>query len=474
MFNSLRSRLWISYALVIAAVLALAAGALLVFLARDNPQTNLKLRSALEEIARPGALPLRQPEQLLAYIQQADQQYAVRLLVFGPSRELIADSRQEGAAPIEKIPALPANALRNYPVRNYVDANGQRWAYTFRALPGGYIILAAAPRQVLGEIIQSNFSRDIFASLARAGGFALVLSLLIALLFSRWVAAPLQKMAAAARAAADGERRQVTLEGPREVRALGQAFNEMTAQVHASSQSQRDFVANVSHELRTPLTSIQGFAQAILDGTAGTPEAKVQAAGVIQTEAGRMYRMVVDLLDLAKLDAGEEVINRRPVDLQALLQSVVQNFSPQSREAQINLQVELAPLPSMIADGDRLAQVFTNLLDNAIKYTPSGGRVIVRARQVDGWVEVGVQDSGTGMPADEIGRVFERFYQLDKSRPGGRQRGVGLGLAIASEIVHLHGGYMEVNSQPGLGSEFKVRLPVSLPDDTTMGVKRAA
>jgi two-component system sensor histidine kinase ResE len=242
----------------------------------------------------------------------------------------------------------------------------------------------------------------------------------------------------------------------------------MAARVTASQNSQRDFVANVSHELKTPLTSVQGFAQAIIDGTAKTEENQKQAAQVIYDEAGRMHRMVLDLLDLARLDAGTADFRRERLELGPVLQRVIEKFTPQSREAQVELVARVEPLPAMIGDGDRLVQVFTNLVDNALKHTPPGGRVTLHAAAVDQYAEIRVEDTGTGMPKEELSRIFERFYQLDKARQGGPRHGAGLGLAIAWEIVQAHDGTLTVSSQEGKGSRFTVRLPFVRPDDETL------
>jgi two-component system sensor histidine kinase ResE len=259
------------------------------------------------------------------------------------------------------------------------------------------------------------------------------------------------------------------------VRELVQAYNDMNARVLQSQMSQREFVANVSHELKTPITSVQGFSQAILDGTAGTPEAQKQAAQVIYDEAGRMHRMVLDLLDLARLDAGTLDLKCASVDLPALLREVAGKFAPQAHEAGVTIHVESQPaLPQVWGDGDRLAQVFTNLVDNALKHTPAGGSLTLRAGLSDstsdprnGQVDVEVIDTGEGISADALPHIFERFYQSDPSRPGGEKHGAGLGLAIVKEIVGAHGGKIGVRSRPGAGSTFTVSLPVNLLDKST-------
>ena len=256
--------------------------------------------------------------------------------------------------------------------------------------------------------------------------------------------------------------------GPHEVQELTQAFNEMNSRVQASQKSQREFVANVSHELKTPLTSVQGFAQAILDGTADTPESRQQATRVIYDEAGRMHRMVLDLLELARLDAGTLDLQRLPVDLPALLNNVAEKFTPQARAAQLSIRVETTALPTVTGDGDRLAQVFTNLVDNALKNTPAGGSVTLRAALTGSEVQVNVVDSGAGISPEALPHIFERFFQADPSRPGGEKHGTGLGLAIVREIVKAHGGKISVCSAPGTGSTFTVTLPLTAPDTSSV------
>jgi signal transduction histidine kinase len=236
----------------------------------------------------------------------------------------------------------------------------------------------------------------------------------------------------------------------------------MVTRVEGSQKSQREFVANVSHELKTPLTSVQGFAQAILDGTADTSESRTQAVQIIYNEAGRMHRMVLDLLDLARLDAGTADLKMSAVDVQALLQNIVIKFTPQAQKAGIRLDLDIpAALPAVLGDGDRLAQVFINLVDNALKFTPAGGRVILSAIPAGSEMELTVSDTGPGIPPEALPRLFDRFYQVDASRAGGEGHGAGLGLAIAKEIVEAHGGRISVRSELGHGTTFVIHLPLA-------------
>jgi signal transduction histidine kinase len=224
--------------------------------------------------------------------------------------------------------------------------------------------------------------------------------------------------------------------------------------------------------LKTPLTSIQGFAQAILDGAAQTPEALQQAASVIFNEAGRMHRLVMDLLVLARLEGGTADLQKAPVDLGLLLNNIIDKFKLQAEQANVRFNLQLGPLPTITGDGDRLSQVFTNLVDNAIKYSPAGGQVTIFAALAGADVLIQVRDSGTGISPEDQKRIFERFYQVDKSRRGGSGRGVGLGLAIAHQIVTAHHGRIWVDSAPGQGSTFSVSLPVMQGEEKPVSLWR--
>jgi signal transduction histidine kinase len=226
----------------------------------------------------------------------------------------------------------------------------------------------------------------------------------------------------------------------------------MSLRVQASQQSQRDFVANVSHDLKTPLTAIQGFAQAILDGTASAPADLQQAARIIHTESERMFRMVTDLLELARLDSGIAELTLVPLNLRPLLEQAVEHFSLQIERSRVNVVLNLPFLPNIMGDYDRLARLFANLLDNALKHTPSGESIHIQAHTNPDSIEVLFIDRGPGLPENARDRVFERFYQTDKSRSGAL-RGVGLGLSIAREIVLAHGGTIRAyNNAPAIPS----------------------
>jgi signal transduction histidine kinase len=460
MFASLRSRLYLTHSLISAAALTVVALVLLYFLV-TNPflYRQASARMSLSEAAlirRQTELSAMSLPELEAALSQVGGTFQTRLLIFNARRQLVADSMHGGASALD-LPLLPRLRLASA----VASADGQLWLYTLTRLRnGGWLMVAAPrPRVPLLSVVRDEF----FSPIIQAAVVSLALSLVLAFWVARWVAQPIQRLVTASHQLPDSTLPPLEEEGPTEVRELVGAFNSMTARVRASQKSQRDFVANVSHEMKTPLTSIQGFSQAIMDGTADTPEAQRQAAAIIYSEAGRMHRMVLDLLDLARLDAGTANLQFAPVDMASLLANTEEKFAFQARQAGVQIQVQAAGLPVVHGDGDRLAQVLTNLVDNAIQHSRPGGKVTLSAHPEGDWLVVEVSDTGAGIPPEALPHIFDRFYRGDPSRQGGHDHGAGLGLAIAREIVLAHHGTITARSAPGQGSIFSVHLPLANP-----------
>jgi two-component system, OmpR family, sensor kinase len=466
--GSLRTRLLLTYLLVIGLVLSLIGLSLAVFLI-NNSVAQRTLYQRMEAAGRLLAEREAQgffgasPQRLSAALERLGLPDG-RALIVEPDGAISLDSQPDAPPP---APEVLAGAISRAPKRGILEEFASGSLYVGFPVGENRTLMVLAPRPRLRAL--AILGDDLLRPLLQAGIVALVASIIFAWLIARWVAAPLQRMAGAARAVAAGDYRAPPVpRGPAEMESLAVAFGDMVRKVKASQQAQRDFVANVSHELRTPLTSIQGFAQAILDGTAGAAGDQAQAARVIFEESDRLHRLVEDLLDLARLDAGQIAFRREPVAMEALVRGVAERLSLRAAEKQIQVEVDIGRLPQVVGDGDRLAQVFTNLLDNALQYTPPGASVRVHARSEAGEIWVSVEDSGPGIPADELPRLFERFYQVDKARPKAGGRGVGLGLAISREIVQAHGGKLTAESAPGKGSRFTVRLPAAQPTDSTL------
>ncbi|MFD2170568.1 ATP-binding protein [Tumebacillus lipolyticus] len=269
---------------------------------------------------------------------------------------------------------------------------------------------------------------------------------------------------------------EFTLEGPsgRIVQAYsvpfrGQSSEERGAVVvlrdvteeENEDRARRDFVANVSHEIRTPLTTIKSYIEALEDGAIESPDHAKRFLSVIHGETERMTRMVSDLLQLSRLDSNREQLRIGPHVLRELVQNACYRFSMHLQGQDVSLSFEVPANLIVSVDADKLDQVFDNLISNAIKYTPDGGRVRVRAHRPSGkYVLVQVIDTGMGIPKQELPLIFDRFYRVDKARSRA-MGGTGLGLSIAKQIIELHGGQIQIDSEEGQGTTVSFTLPVA-------------
>jgi len=220
----------------------------------------------------------------------------------------------------------------------------------------------------------------------------------------------------------------------------------------------RDFVANVSHELRTPLTAIKGYAEALLDDP-DDADAREKFLDIIHRHATRMERLVKDLLRLARLDAGQETVEVVPCDVEGLLRGIANDFEPIAAQKQQTIETKVSPEAATLqTDGAKLHDIARNLVENAVNYTPDGGAIDVTASVIDGRFQLTVSDTGHGIAPDDLARVFERFYRVDKSRT--RPGGTGLGLSIVKHLVHVLDGEVTASNQSGGGALFTVTLPL--------------
>jgi two-component system phosphate regulon sensor histidine kinase PhoR len=219
----------------------------------------------------------------------------------------------------------------------------------------------------------------------------------------------------------------------------------------------RDFISNISHELRTPLASLKALADTLRDGALEDPPAAQRFLDRMEVEVDALTQMVQELLELSRIESGQVGFEMAQVPVVNVVRPPVERLRPQAERAGLQLSIDLAPdLPPILADAERVRQVITNLVHNAIKFTPPGGEVAISATAGEGEVIISVRDTGVGIPADDLPRIFERFYKADRARSGG---GTGLGLAIAKHIVLAHGGRIWAESVEGRGSTFYVALP---------------
>ena len=285
-------------------------------------------------------------------------------------------------------------------------------------------------------------------------GFALLVALLLVVggMVLRRVFVPLDDLLKAADRVGQGDYSiRVPEKGPRELRSLARAFNDMASRLDRLDERRRNLLADVTHELRTPLTVVQGNLEGMLDGVYPADEANLRS---LLDETNIISRLVGDLSTLALAESGALQIKKEPADLAMLVRETAASFQSQAGAAGISLVVEApAGLPLLDIDPWRIRQVLSNLLANALRYTPAGGTVSIRYQQ-SGQALLEVQDNGPGIPPDDLPYVFERFY---KSTDSG---GMGLGLAIAKHLVEAHGGTITAESASGQGTKMQVVLPV--------------
>jgi len=233
-------------------------------------------------------------------------------------------------------------------------------------------------------------------------------------------------------------------------------FHDIT-ELRKLEQVRKDFVANVSHELRTPMTNIKGYSETLLEGALDDPKVAREFAQIIQDDADRLTQLIDDLLSLAKIESGKIVFEKRLYDLKAVVDAVVRDLTPQARKFKVTVQNTIPSPVYASVDHPTMTQVFFNLVDNAIKYNREDGQVTISAREDNGKVIVSIADTGMGIPAEDMSRIFERFYRVDKARSR-KLGGTGLGLSIVKHILQLHGADIAVQSEPGRGSTFQVTL----------------
>ncbi len=434
--SSLRARLFVSTLAALALTLALtiAIGAVLTRRQVD--------RSQAANIARRADDLAQQRRQNVNYKRQNDVVGGVRIMI-EPRRSFRT--------------VVPSVDKSSDGETTYL---GTQQLYSYRTLPHlGLLLLRPAS-------LQSAAWRPFLGDLLLAALAGVVLAAALSFVVARSIARPIRRVAAATRAlAADESHDPLPTGGTTELAQLAEAFNHMTEQLAASRQAERDFLLSVSHELKTPLTAIRGYSEGLADGAFEAEE----AARVISLEAGRLERLVRDLLDLARMNRSEFSVQREPVDLAEVAREAVRRQEAAARQFGVVLTAE-GEETWVDADPDRVLQVAANLVENALRETPAGGAVTVRAEPG----RLLVADTGRGIPPEDVPHAFERFYLYDKADKD-RPLGSGLGLAIVKQLATAMGGDVSVRSSTA-GTTFEVRLRSQLRgvDDLEVGTGQPA
>jgi two-component system sensor histidine kinase BaeS len=387
-------------------------------------------------------------QRLVSLIRQAD----VVALVGGAPGALTqgehvyrVDSGHPKAVPPARVDLIVAQIHDLSDSQGRIQVGRQSLLYAARGTQRGGIVLVRGAGLAFAEW------RPFLASLILAGIGGALLAAIASYLLARRLIRPIAALSNATAQLAAGEPGvDVAVEGDDELAALAHSFNLMSHSLASARDQQRDFLESVSHELKTPLTSIKGYAEGLADGAVATE----QASQVIGAEAGRLERLVSDLLDLARFQRAGFSVERVPVDLAEIIDRSVERHHLRAQKLELTLSVEHdGPAPA-VGDPDRLFQVTSNLIENALRVTPAGGSVTVTARP--GTVEV--RDTGPGLSPDDLPHAFERFYLYERYRSE-RAVGSGLGLAIVGELAARMGGSITAENAPGGGASFSLRVP---------------
>jgi signal transduction histidine kinase len=469
-FSSLRANLIAAFVAVIAVSLLLASGAF-AYLLREYQVD--RERDRLENIAviymvqvgrmARGGVSL---QGIAAQLDQSAGDAGIRILLLDDLGQVLHDTESNGFTG-RTFTLAPNPGHRANVTQSVLDNQ----VFTVASLPDPRLQLGLHIAVVSPEQSLSNAWRDTLPRLSLAALSALLVSIAIAWWLASTITRPMVQITRASEEMARGNLDpDLTLPDTKdEVGRLSTAFSIMAREVARSHRTMRDLLANVSHDLRTPLTSISGFAGALVDGTLSGQEGAREAGRIIGEEAERMRRLIEDLLYLGRIESGDLSLRRDPVDLAELVRSAQARFLFRAQEGGVSFEVNTPEVVPIMGDPHRLGQVVDNLVENAFKYTPPTGRVVLTAAVEDGGrsssrptragrvAVLTVHNSGSYIPPEEAERVFERFYQIDKARVG--SGGSGLGLAIAREIVQAHGGVIDLKSSPQSGTQFIVRIP---------------
>jgi len=396
----------------------------------------------------------------------ADSQPMEFTVFYADGRPLIGSSpelppRADAQNAPEVIEALQSDTGRGINIRK--NSNGEKYMYMAVLVQReieviGILRLALPIEPSLISARQSFFVMTLIALLIVIGVS------LVGWVLAKNISRPIQVLTEAAGKMEQGDLDvRVKPSGPNELHRLAEAFNSMASKLQANVTQLRAFVANASHELRTPLTTVKLRAEALREGALDDPDVAGRFLEEIESEIDRLVRMVNDLLDLSRMEAGLGAGKQTNVNLGAIAHEVYETFNIRAKRGKVELKLEIDPdIPAVFGYEDQLRRVFYNLLDNAIKYTPHNGQVemLIRLGPNPNRVRILVRDTGPGIVPEHITHVFERFYRVDASTHRHKTaRGSGLGLAIAKSIVESHGGDIGVSSQVKNGTTFWVDLP---------------
>jgi two-component system sensor histidine kinase BaeS len=412
-------------------------------------------------------------------LNQEQQTLADNLVVYYQTNGSWAGVRRDITSLQAFIPSQPGEIRGSFPDRNPITLVGTDHIVIYSNQPGeigqtvskseingainlqvdnqtvGYLILTPVSRNFTPNTPEANFLRNVNRATLLSASVAILLALVLGGFLAFTMTRSLRELTEATLEIARGKfGKQVKVRSKDEIGELAASFNKMSADLEQATQARQQMTADIAHDLRSPLSVITGYAEALSDNKL---QGNSEVYGILLQEAKHLDHLVDDLSLLSLADAGELSLTCEPTDVKTLLERVLARHAVAANQHQIDLQVEVqADLPPIDVDMERMSQVLDNLVLNAFRYTPEGGKIILAADEKDGNVHISVKDNGRGISAEDIPHIFDRFFRGDKSRQQSGES--GLGLAIAKSLVEAHGGKISVVSAPGEGAEFTITL----------------
>ncbi|MFT8321134.1 MAG: HAMP domain-containing sensor histidine kinase [Bacillus sp. (in: firmicutes)] len=395
----------------------------------------------------------------------------IKLYIVDTEGTIIANS---GIHSLVKGSSIPVDELKNLSQGKSVEKEFKDLVDNQRYLVSGKPIISQ--NQFYGGVYVVSSVKAIDQSLEKirsmlwlSGIGAFFLAIGFTYVLSKKLSDPLIQMEKATRKIAKGDLTiRVTPPSKDEIGSLAHAINDLAFDLQKYRESRSEFFSNISHELRTPMTSLEGYAKVLKEKLYETEEEKEQYLDIIYQESIRLTRIIGDLFELSKMEEGKIGFHFEWIDLSEVMDSAIQKTKWRAQEKGLDMQAYIQPnLPFVYCDGHRMAQVFINLLDNAIRYTELG-TISVKISNVNDAVKISIEDTGIGIPEDELAYIFERFYRVEKSRSR-EFGGTGLGLAIVKNLVEQQGGSIQAFSDMGKGTRFEMMFPVSLDTEKMEG-----
>lgn len=470
--SSIRWKILLAFLLIVGLSFSMMATSLTGLVSDYLYEQRIRQDSLSVEKLATAAAPLfsrRQMTQLNETLATAAGEMGARLMIVDGDGKIQADSFRQWQG--RRLPLKEVLAILTGGEYSAWGLHSPEDAGTLMENPESYVAIVSSAitqgGETIGALVSVSPVTEMVQSLAAVQRQLMTVflavaaaALTVALIFSQVITRPISDLTASIRKMAKGDLSvRVAVRGSGELRELAESYNMMARQLEAIDQSRSQFVQNASHELKTPLATMKILLETLLYQPDMPQELREEFMGDMNHEIDRLTGIITDLLTLSQNDSHDLTLKMENVDFSALAEETLRLLRPKAEQRHLTLEGDIAQGCSLLADGSKLGQIVYNLTDNALKYTPDGGHIRLRLWVEDGEARLSVQDDGIGIPKEDQDHIFERFYRVDKARSR-ETGGTGLGLSIVRQMTALHGGSVTVDSTPGEGSVFTVRIPI--------------